>query len=150
MAIGGLLVDWSWRLLFIVDGGTTILFGATVYFFIHETRPTATPTVAGTEAASATPAVWRDGVYALLMLSSVAFSTAVFSFLTILPLTVTLWAGYPAAVYGAIVGFNGLLIAAFEVSVVAWLKRFRRLRVSAVGFVFSSTAPPGSRALPSW
>ncbi|MFI5184662.1 MAG: MFS transporter, partial [Vicinamibacteria bacterium] len=151
MAIGGFLVDWSWRVLFTVDGLTTILFGATVFFFIHETRP-ATPPADGSRQADVGGAAgpWRDGVYAQLMVSSVAMSLVVFCFLTILPLTVTLWAGYPAAAYGAIVGFNGLLIAAFEISVVAWLRRFRRLRVAALGLVFSGVGFALTSAIPHW
>jgi MFS family permease len=38
-AIGGLLADWNWRLLFLGDGMTTLAFGALVYFTIPETRP---------------------------------------------------------------------------------------------------------------
>jgi MFS family permease len=151
MAIGGLLVDWSWRVLFTADGVTTILFGATVFFFIHETRPTtAHPDSTGVAEVRGAPGPWRDGVYAQLMVSSVAFSLVVFCFLTILPLTVTLWAGYPAAVYGAIVGFNGLVIAAFEISVVAWLQRFRRLRVAALGIVLSAVGFALTGAIPHW
>jgi MFS family permease len=50
----------------------------------------------------------------------------------VLPLTVT-GAGYPAVVYGLLVGLNGLLIALFEISVVDALRARRRLRVAAVG-----------------
>ncbi len=151
MTIGGLLVDWSWRVLFTADGVTTILFGATVFFFIHETRPTTTPADGGGGGDSGRGAgPWRDGVYAQLMVSSVVFSLVVFCFLTILPLTVTLWAGYPAAVYGAIVGFNGLVIAAFEISIVAWLRRFRRLRVAALGLVLSAVGFGLTGVIPHW
>lgn len=151
MTIGGLLVDWSWRVLFTADGITTILFGATVFFFIHETRPTTAPADGGGGGDSGRSAgPWRDGVYAQLMVSSVAFSLVVFCFLTILPLTVTLWAGYPAAVYGAIVGFNGLVIAAFEISIVAWLQRFRRLRVAALGLVLSALGFGLTGVMPHW
>jgi MFS family permease len=38
-AIGGLLADWSWRLLFLGDGLTTLAYGVLVYFAIPETRP---------------------------------------------------------------------------------------------------------------
>jgi hypothetical protein len=65
----------------------------------------------------------------------VAFLTSLvfFSDLTVLPLTITGSAGYPAFVFGALVGLNGLLVALFEVSAVAALGRFRRLRVAALG-----------------
>ena len=38
-AIGGLLADWDWRLLFLGDGLTTLAYGVLVYFAIPETRP---------------------------------------------------------------------------------------------------------------
>lgn len=138
MGIGGLLVDRSWRVLFVADGLTTALFGVAVYFFIRETRPPeaahASSRAAGWEA---TLGLARDRIYGGLMLSSLAYSVVVFVFITVLPLTVTLSAGYPAAVYGAIIGINGVLIGVFEISVVAWLKRFRRLRVAALGMLIS-------------
>jgi hypothetical protein len=40
-AVGGLLADWSWRLLFLGDGLTTLAYGVLVYFAIPETRPEA-------------------------------------------------------------------------------------------------------------
>jgi MFS family permease len=58
-----------------------------------------------------------------------------YSFFTVLPLTVTLSAGYPAAVYGSLMAVNGLVIAAFEMSIVNSLRRFRRLRVAAIGLL---------------
>ena len=64
---------------------------------------------------------------------SVLFSMIFFSDLTVLPLTVTIGAGYPAVVYGLLVGLNGLLIALFEISVVVSLRGRRRLRVAALG-----------------
>jgi dipeptide/tripeptide permease len=54
----------------------------------------------------------------------------------VLPLTITQSAGYPSAVFGALVGLNGLIIALFEMSAVKALSRFRRLRVAALGTVF--------------
>src|SRR4029079_14651300 len=138
MGIGGLLVDWSWRVLFVADGLTTALFGVTVYFFIRETRP---PEAARGASPSSdwqsTLGLARDLIYASLMVSSLAYSIVVFVFITVLPLTVTHSAGYPAAVYGDIIGINGILSGVFEISVVAWLKRCRRLRVAAVGMLVS-------------
>ena len=67
------------------------------------------------------------------MAVSFAFGLVFFCHITALPLTMTVNAGYPAWVFGALVGLNGLLIAVFEVSVVHRLAGRRRLRVAAVG-----------------
>ena len=64
-----------------------------------------------------------------------SFSLLVFSDFTVFPLTVTLSAGYPARVFGLLVGLNGVLITLFEVGATTRLARYRRLRVAAVGVV---------------
>src|SRR5512140_3835057 len=38
-ALGGVLADWNWRLLFLGDGLTTLAYGLIVYFLIPDTRP---------------------------------------------------------------------------------------------------------------
>ncbi len=132
MAIGGLLVDWSWRVLFAVDGLTTIAFGAIVLLKIGETRPSHPGAPK-----EAIPPAWRDPVFAQVLLASLGFATMVFSFVTVLPLSVTRAAGYPAWVFGALVATNGLIIAAFEVSAVEALRGARRLPVAALGMLLA-------------
>lgn len=133
VALGGLIADWSWRALFFADGLTTVLFGVIVYGYIRETRPERTTRPDTRATAEETP--WRDGVFLQLAVTSLAFSMVLYSFFTVLPLTVTLAAGYPAAVYGGLMAVNGFLIAAFEMSIVNSLQRFRRLRVAALGLL---------------
>ena len=135
MAAGGLIADWNWRLLFIGDGFTTLAYGVVVLLFMPETKPEESKSteIAATDAPSENP--WRDGVFLSMCACSILFSMIFFSDMTVLPLTVTVSAGYPAVVYGLLVGLNGLLIALFEISVVEALKGRRRLRVAALGTV---------------
>jgi MFS family permease len=141
MAMGGVIADWYWRLLFFGDGATTLAYGLVVFVLLPETRPLEPPAApAGGSArppAGAPPGPWRDGVFLAMCLSSVLFSMLFFADVTVLPLTVTVSAGYPALVYGLLVGLNGLLIAVFEISVVEALKHRRRLRVAALGAVLA-------------
>jgi hypothetical protein len=74
-----------------------------------------------------------DGVYLQVVLVAFAFCLMFFSHISVLPLTVTVSAGYPAVAFGLLIGTNGLVIALFEISVVSALRRFRRLRVAALG-----------------
>lgn len=134
LALGGLLADWDWRLLYFGDGLTTLLYGVVVYVFIPETHPALTA-AAPVRAPTAAASPWRDGVYIENALVSLMFAVMFFSHMTALPLTITLSAGYPARVYGFLVGVNGLLVALLELPLVDWLKRFRRLRVAALGLV---------------
>lgn len=136
VALGGLIADWDWRVLFHADGVTTILFGILVYRLIAETRPDRAPASAGGDARPKdTP--WRDGVFLQLMVTSLTFSMVLYSFFTVLPLTVTVSADYRAAVYGSLMAVNGVLIAAFEMSIVNALRRYRRLRVASVGLLLT-------------
>jgi MFS family permease len=145
MAAGGLIADWRWRVLFFGDGVTTLLYGLVVYLLIPETRPAASPPGPdpGDPAVSGRPreadAPWRDGVYLQVVAVAFLFSLIFFSHISVMPLTITVSAGYPAVVYGALVGLNGLVIAIFEISLVQKLKRFRRLRVAALGMALAGT-----------
>jgi MFS family permease len=138
MSLGGFIADWNWRLLFFGDGTTTLLYGVVVYFFIGETRPLLSAGTARPESGAASP--WRDGVFLQMLLVSLAFSLIFFSHLTELPLTITMSAGYPASLYGLLVSVNGLLIVLFEMAVVERLRRFRRLRVAALGTLVTGIA----------
>jgi len=139
MALGGLLADWNWRLLFFGDGLTTLGYGVMVYFFIAETRPDSPPAspATATPIGPATSGPWRDTVYLQMALVAFAFSMIFFSHISVMPLTMTVSARYPALVYGLLVGLNGLLIALFEISLVEKLKRYRRLRVAALGMTLA-------------
>ena len=154
-ALGGVFADWNWRLLFLGDGMTTLAYGLIVYLAIPDTRPggiveTAVETPRRQAARLAVPALslaggagrsplapagspLRDGVYLQMMGAAFLFTLLFCSNLSVFPLTVTRGAGYPAKVYGALVSVNGVLIALFEITIVAQLKRFRRLRVAALG-----------------
>jgi MFS family permease len=132
MVLGGLLADFDWRLLFVGDGLTTLGFGAVVLAVIPETRPASQhPQGQPEEARPSNP--WLDATFLLTCLASLNYSMVFFVDFTVLPLTVTQSAGYPAIVYGLLVGLNGLLVALFEISLVHALGGLRRLRVAAVG-----------------
>lgn len=143
-AVGGLLADWSWRLLFLGDGLTTLAYGILVYFTIPETRPApaaplpafgpgeAAPAQAARPRRSAGPL--QDGVFLASVAITFLFTLVFCSHLVVLPLTVTQSAGYPAATFGALAAVNGGMIALFELSLVERLRRFRRLRLAALGY----------------
>lgn len=146
MALGGLLVGWSWRVLFVADGLTTATFGAIVFAKIVETRPVAAAESGG----GGTLSVLRDTVFLQLILASMGFSIVIFTFITVLPLTITHSGHYPAWVYGALVAVNGVVMALFEVPAVAYLARFRRLRVAAVGMLLAGVGFGLVGFVPHW
>ena len=146
VALGGLLADRNWRLLFWGDGATTLSFGVLVWALVRETRH-----VAAVPAGPVTmQSPWRDAVFRKLIASSFIFCLAFFMDFTVLPLTVTLSAGYPARVYGFLIGMNGFLIAIFELTMVDWLRRFRRLRVAALGVALTGAAMGATGLVMHW
>jgi len=141
-AVGGVLADRDWRLLFLGDGATTLAYGVLVYFTIPETRPAPALPV---EAVAAAPAAARvhgrrgsspfgDRVFLESVSITFLFTLIFCSNLVVLPLTVTQSAGYPAVVFGALAAVNGGMITLFELSLIERLKRFRRLRLAALGY----------------
>ena len=156
-AIGGLLADWDWRLLFLGDGLTTLAYGVLVYFAIPVTRPVGVVSSLAPEplpAPDSPPAAGdppsrpgrgrgptnplRDGVFMATTFTGLLFTLIFCSHLSILPLTVTQSAGYPAVVFGLLAAVNGVLVAFLEISITARLKPFRRLRLAALGFFLAA------------
>jgi MFS family permease len=154
-ALGGLLADWDWRLLFLGDGLTTLAYGVLVYFLIPETRPQASVPVAPHAAAGAAllsgpgsnprdsrkrprTSPFADFVFLESVAVSFLFTLIFCSHLVVLPLTVTQSAGYPAVVFGLMAALNGVLVALFEITIVAKLRRFRRLRLAALGYALAA------------
>ncbi len=143
-ALGGLLADLDWRLLFLGDGITTLAYGLLVYLAIPESRSASASAVdeqqplprtgaAATARDSANP--FGDLVFLQAAFASLLFTLVFCSDLVVLPLTVTQSAGYPAVVFGLLVAVNGVVVALFEIGIVARLGRFRRLRVAALGYL---------------
>jgi len=146
VVLGGVLADLDWRYLFVGDGLTTLACAVVLAVGIPETRPERTST--GPDVPDASP--WRDGIFMVTVLSSTVFCLMFFSFLTVLPLAVTVWAGYPAWVYGLLMAMNGTLIGVFEISATHALRRYRRLRVAALGVLFAALGFGLTGVWPHW
>jgi MFS family permease len=146
VVMGGVLADVDWRLLFVGDGLTTLACAVLLAIGIPETKPQ--PSAGSAPSHDASP--WRDPVYLVSVLSSTVFCLMFFSFLTVLPLTVTVGAGYPAWVYGLLMALNGSLIGFFEISATDALRRFRRLRVAALGVALAAVGFGLSGLVPHW
>ncbi len=141
-ALGGVLADRDWRLLFLGDGVTTLAYGVLVYFTIPETRPAPALPAAAVAAGQGAPRVtggrggspFADAVFLGSTAITFLFTLIFCSNLVVLPLTVTQSAGYPAVVFGALAAVNGGMVTLFELTLVEKLKRFRRLRLAALGY----------------
>jgi predicted MFS family arabinose efflux permease len=102
-----------------------------IFLFIAETRPVRR---AGEVAVSPL----RDRPFLRLVAASGAFPLLMFAVMTVLPITLTEGAAYPAKVYGYLIGLNGLLVALLELPVAARLPSASRLRLAVAGLVLAS------------
>jgi MFS family permease len=133
MLLGGLLAETSWRLLFVGDGLTTLAFGALILGAMPETR-----VEHDTPAGAPNEGPLRDAWFLLVLVASLGYSLLFFADFTVFPLAVTQGGGYPPFVYGALLAVNGITIGLLEMTIVDYARRFRRLRVAALGAVLTA------------
>ncbi len=153
--LAGLVAEWGYLLLFVVDAGTTLVAALIVFARVPETRPSPDPlagtaatspgsTVAGPPSAAAAGAVpptplptgpsapgpFRDHTF--LALAGLTFLSAVvfMQHLATLPLAMQ-QDGLSPATYGSVIAFNGVLIVLGQLFVPRLIEGRRRSRVLA-------------------
>jgi predicted MFS family arabinose efflux permease len=130
-AVGGLLAAVSYRWLFVADAITCA--GAAVVLSLALRRE-------DLEDASGAPAprgsAWKalgDGPFLFMLITTFVLCVAFFQVFTVLPVYYREVYGLSEAVIGGLLGFNGLLIAAVEMLLIARLENRNLVRVYAVG-----------------
>lgn len=131
LSVGGLLADLGPRVLFLGDGATTLLFGVIVWAGVPETRRADAPARALRPSELLRPLV-ESGVLRRSCAAALGWGLLVISWMTVFPLTAA-DGGFPPLVYGLLMGWNGLLVAVFQMPLAAALGGRRRLRVAAAG-----------------
>jgi MFS family permease len=134
LALGGLLAERSFTLLFIADAATSATFGVISLLAL----PHGTRTRKGEERdiAGARAAIFADrgfllvlaGIFAGALVYAQAYSTF------------PLWVrdlGFEEKVYGFLQGLNGVLVAIFELAVTALAMRSPRTRMIALGVLLT-------------
>jgi MFS family permease len=130
LALGGVLAERSFDLVFVGDAATSIAFGAiSLAALPHGTR---TRRHEETHLASARATILADRGF-LLFLAAVLISGAVYSQnVATLPLHIRA-AGFSASTYGLLQSLNGVIVVLFELPVISWTQRHDRFRVVALG-----------------
>jgi MFS family permease len=127
----GFVATKSYAALFVIDGGTTLAFGAIVVAFAHESRPAGEGAAEGTQLrALLTP--YRHGAFVAFALVSLLVGMIFQQWSSTMPLDLATH-GLSPATYGALIASNGVLIVLFQPFVNAWTGRARRPRVLALG-----------------
>lgn len=130
MLLGGWLLDVQWVWMLWLDALTCLGFGAIAWFGIppDPERPVST---VQQRLASLPP--WRNGLF-LRIFGAMALICMVYaSHFSVLPLTMAQHGKLDNRWIGLILGINGVVIVVLELGLIARLRRFGRLRVSALG-----------------
>ncbi|MGZ5353690.1 MAG: MFS transporter [Actinomycetota bacterium] len=128
LALGGFLIDRSFTFMFVGDAATSAAFGAIALFAL----PHGTKTTRREEAhlPSARSSIVADRGF-LLFLAAVLLTMSVYSQnVATFPLHIE-DAGHPASTFGLLQSLNGILIALFELPLIAWTQRRNRFHVVA-------------------
>jgi MFS family permease len=137
LALGGLLADRDFDLLFIGDAATSVTFGLiSIAALPHGTR-TARHEEVGLPTARAS--ILADRGF-LLFLGGALLSGAVYAQnVSSLPLHIR-DAGYGPSTYGFVQSLNGVIVVLLELPVIAWAQRQDRLSMVGLGSVLIGLA----------
>jgi MFS family permease len=140
LALGGLLAQRNFDLLFIGDAVTSITFAIiSLVALPHGTRTTR---VEEEDLPSARAAILADRGFLLFLAAALLSGSVYAQNVSSLPLHVR-DAGYGAAAYGFLQSLNGVIVIAIELPVIAWAQRRERLLLVGassllIGFAFSA------------
>ena len=131
-ATAGFLADRSFLLAFLGDAVTSVAYGLIALALL----PHGVRSMAKDESTGALRIVARDKPFVLFLFATVCMALVEFQFISSLALHVT-GHGYSAAVYGALISFNGVLIVLFELLITNFVQRFQLLRAIATGYLLA-------------
>ena len=129
-AVGGFLALYNYVWLFIADAITCWIAAALLPALIRNRG--AAESLAGNQQEQVR-SPWKDGPFLLLMIVAVVVATVIFQVMSTLPIYFREVYGFGENVIGLLLGFNGALIVAFEMVLVHWAERKRRMLMIALG-----------------
>jgi MFS family permease len=130
LALGGLLAERSFGLLFVLDAATSIAFGViSLVALPHGTR---TRRREESDLPTARASILRDPGFLLFLLSALLSGAVYAQNVSSLPLHMR-DAGFGPATYGVLQSLNGVIVVFLELPVIAWAQRHERLRMVALG-----------------
>jgi predicted MFS family arabinose efflux permease len=122
--IGGMVASFSYPMLFIVDGGASILAGIAILFLLPVIR--AVPkTVSEKIKSSAVMMPWRDMLFVKFLLLNIMLTICFFLMFRVAPLFYKEVWHIDEFWIGLILGSNGLIIALFEMVIVSRIENKR-------------------------
>lgn len=123
-AIGGVLADTNFHLLFYFDAGTMAVYGLIVAWKIRETRPV----LSAAKRAAPSIAWWRDRTF--LVFVAINFLLSLLPMQSAAPLSAHMTAqGFSAFAYGMVLATNGIFIIIAQPFVLRWIAHRDRERL---------------------
>jgi len=155
-SLGGILSSFSYQLLFVADGASSIIAGLCIWQLLPSVKSVAEKAKkAGQVAVDAVLKPWQDKVYVYFLLVTAVFATSFGLLFRVGPLYFKAVWNMNQSVMGMLMGLNGVLIALFEMVVVNHLDGRRRSRfyivtgVAIVGFAYLLLLLPAVAAVPA-
>jgi MFS family permease len=134
LAVGGLLAERSFTLLFVLDAATSASFGVISLLALpHGTR---TRKEDERDVGGAFNAILADRGFVLVLAAIFAGALVYSQAYSTFPLWVR-DLGFEEKVYGFLQGMNGILVAVFELAVTALAMRYPRTRMIALGVLLT-------------
>lgn len=136
--VGGILAQFSFKLLFWGDALTTAAYGLIIVLFIKETHPRLTDATRRETQdqhiglANAVEHILRNRIFLLVMLATFLTSLVFMQAFSTLPIHLN-QLGFSKRDIGLLLSTNGILIVLFQLPVTHVLNRFERVGVILVG-----------------
>ncbi len=134
--IAGAVAGVSYLALFVADAATTFAYAFVIWRWVPETRPAILETPGEPASADGMLTVLRDPVFLPFIVFSVVLSLVFQQSMVTLPLAMSA-NGHSAAIYGLVIGLNGVLIVALQPAATRGTDGMRRSRVLAVASVLT-------------
>jgi MFS family permease len=131
MATAGLMAEKSFMTLFIVDAGTTLILGLTVFFGL-KARPVARAAMSGWS--HALKHMKGNVPFQMACAASFLMTLAFLQMSCTYSLQTTEAAGLDERTYGLLMAMNGIMIACLELPLTGFTRRFAPVRIIAAGY----------------
>jgi len=113
-AIGGIVADLDFRVLFAADAITMAIYGVIVALAVPETRPTV---AVHHEVVAVRP--WRDREFVIFVGINLLFVLLPMQLGSVLPAHMA-WQGFSSTTYGLVMAVNGLMIIVVQPLLITW------------------------------
>lgn len=125
-SMGGIIAAYNYHLLFVVEGTISILAGLGIFWLLTPVKGRAKPvkTVVKDESA---PKAWNDRLFVVFVIVTAFMGTSFYLFFRLGPLYFKEVWGINESMIGLLLGFNGVLIALFEMVLISYLENKRTI-----------------------